>query len=78
MTRYFISKLLASQAAKALKNAHFRTVWGGDSAYTLNSRDYKGVMVVVISEGDRPIDGKQPSGKLLRTGRIQRYVCDGE
>lgn len=51
---------------------------GGGSAYTLNSRDYKGVMVVVISEGGRLIDGKQPSGKLLWTGRIQRYVCDGE
>lgn len=42
----------------------------GGAAYTLNSRDYKGVMVVVISKGDRPIDGEQPSRELLRTGRI--------
>ena len=32
-----------------------------DSAYTLNSRDYKGVMLVVISECDR-----QPDGKWIR------------
>lgn len=37
------------------------------TAYTLNSRDYKGVMVVVISEGDGAVDGKQPSGVILRT-----------
>ena len=51
---------------------------GGGTAYTLNSRDYKGVMLVVISEGNRLIDGEQPSGKLLRTGCVQRHVCDGE
>ena len=44
---------------------------GGGAAYTLNSRDYKGVMIVVLSENNRPTDGKQPSGQLLRTGRIQ-------
>ena len=44
---------------------------GGGTAYTLNSRDYKGVMLVVISESDRPVDGEQSSGELLRTGRIQ-------
>lgn len=43
---------------------------GGGIAYTMESRDYKGVMVVVISKGDRPIDGKQPSRVILRTGRI--------
>ena len=51
---------------------------GGGAAYTLNCRDYKGVMLVVISECDWPTDGEQPSGELLRTGRIQRHVCDGE
>lgn len=51
---------------------------GGGTAYTVNSRDYKGVMLVVISESDRPTDGEQPSGELLRTGCVQRYVRDGE
>lgn len=50
----------------------------GGAAYTLNSRDYKGVMIVVISESDRSADGKQSSGELLRSGCIQRYVGDGE
>lgn len=45
-------------------------------AYTLNSRDYKGVMIVVLSESDRPSDGEQSSRELLRTGRLQRYVGD--
>ena len=44
---------------------------GGGAMYTLNSRDYKGVMIVVLSEDNRPTDGEQPSGQLLRTGRIQ-------
>lgn len=44
---------------------------GGGTAYTMNSRDYKGVMIVVLSESDRAADGKQSSGELLRTGRIQ-------
>ena len=43
----------------------------GGAMYTLNSRDYKGVMIVVLSEDNRPTDGEQPSGQLLRTGRIQ-------
>ena len=51
---------------------------GGGTAYTMNSRDYKGVMIVVLSESDRKSDGKQPSGKLLRAGCIRRHVCDGE
>lgn len=51
---------------------------GGGTAYTLNSRDYKGVMVIVISESDRPLDGEQPSWELLRTGCIQRHVRNGE
>ena len=51
---------------------------GGGTAYTQNSRDYKGVMVVVLSENNRSADGELPSGELLRTGCVQRYVCDGE
>lgn len=47
-----------------------------DIAYTLNSRDYKGVMIVVLSESDRASDGEQSSRELLRTGRLQRYVGD--
>ena len=39
-------------------------------AYTQNSRDYKGVMIVVLSESDRPSDGEQSSRELLRTRRI--------
>ena len=50
----------------------------GGVAYTVNSRDYKGVMIVVLSEQDRSADGEQPSRQLLRTGCVQRYVCDGE
>lgn len=42
----------------------------GGTAYTLNSRDYKGVMIVVLSETDRTVDGEQSSGQLLRTGRL--------
>ena len=51
---------------------------GGGTAYTLSSRDFKGVMVVVISKGNRESNGELPSRELLRTGRIQRYVCSGE
>ena len=51
---------------------------GAGAMYTVNSRDYKGVMIVVLSEDYRSADGEQPSGQLLRTGCIQRYVCDGE
>ena len=50
----------------------------GGVAYTLNSRDYKGVMIVVLSENDRFTDGKQPSGELLRSGCLQQYAGDGE
>ena len=51
---------------------------GGGVAYTVNSRDYKGVMVVVLSGEDGSADGKQSSGQLLRTGCVQRYVRDGK
>lgn len=44
----------------------------GGCMYTLNSRDYKGVMIVVLSKSDGPSDGEQSSGELLRTGCIQR------
>lgn len=50
----------------------------GGCAYTMNNRDHKGVMIVVLSECDRVADGEQPSGKLLRTGCIQRYADNGE
>lgn len=33
---------------------------GGEIAFTQNSRDYKGVMVVVISEDNRSADGEYP------------------
>ena len=46
----------------------------GGVAYTLNSRDYKGEMVVVISEDNRINNGEQSSGQLLRSGCVQRYV----
>ena len=51
---------------------------GGGTAYTLSSRDHKGVMCVVLSTSDRKSNGELPSRELLRTGRIQRYVCSGE
>lgn len=31
-----------------------------------------------VSESDREPDGELTSGELLRTGCLQRYVCDGE
>ena len=34
----------------------------GGVAYTLNSRDYKGVMVIVLSTDNRSANGKQPPG----------------
>lgn len=51
---------------------------GGGTAYTMNSRDYKGVMVVVISKDNRSADGEHSSGELQRSGRVQRYVRNGE
>lgn len=50
----------------------------GGIAYTLNSRDYKGVMLVVVSKDNGNADGEQSSGKLLRTGCVQRHVGDGK
>lgn len=50
----------------------------GGVAYGINSKDYKGAMIIVISEEDRCVNGKQPSGKLLRTGCIQRHADNGE
>ena len=31
-----------------------------------------------IPKGNRESNGELPSRELLRTGRIQRYVCSGE
>ena len=50
----------------------------GGVAFTLNQRDYKGVIAVVLSESDRLSDGEFSSRKLLRTGCVQRDVGDGE
>lgn len=47
-------------------------------AYTINQRDYKGVMIIVVSEDNGIVDGEQPSRELLRTGRLQQYVGHGE
>lgn len=60
---------------------------GGGIATTLDSSYYKGQgirqgiereYIIVISESDRLIDGEQSSRKLLRAGRIQRHVRNGE
>lgn len=48
----------------------------GGVAFTLNSRDYKGVMIVVVSEDNRNIESGRTSGELQRTGCLQRYVGD--
>lgn len=50
----------------------------GGCSFTLNSRDYKGVMTVVISKDNRIADGEYPSRELLRSGCIQRYAHNGE
>ena len=49
---------------------------GAGAAFTVMGRDFKGVMIVVLSNSDRTFDGEQSSGELLRTGCIQRYVRD--
>ena len=36
----------------------------GEIAFTQNSRDYKGVMIVVVSKNNGTADGKQPSREL--------------
>ena len=46
--------------------------------FTMSRKDYKGAMIVVLSEDNRESDGEQPSGELLRTGCVQRHVRDGE
>ena len=40
---------------------------GGEIAFTIQSRDHKGEMVVVISEQDGDIEPGGASGKLQRT-----------
>lgn len=49
----------------------------GDIAYTMESRDYKGVMVVVISKDNGAVDGENVRG-ILRSGCIHGYVHNGE
>lgn len=51
---------------------------GGGISFTLRSRDYKGVMAVVLSNSNRSLNGEQSSRELLRSGRIQRNAGDGE
>ena len=50
----------------------------GGVCYTLNSRDYKGVMIIVISGDNGKPDGKLSSRELLRSGCVQRYVDNGD
>ena len=50
---------------------------GDGVASTLLSRDYKGVMVVVISKSDGSIDGEWLQQVGNARGR-KRYVCSGE
>ena len=45
----------------------------GETAYTMRSRDYKGVMAVVISTEDRTANGKDVRG-ILRSRCIHGYV----
>ena len=45
----------------------------GGIAYTMESRDYKGVMVVVISKEDRFFDGEDVR-RVLRSRCIHGYV----
>ena len=42
-------------------------IGGGEIAFTIQSRDHKGEMVVVISEQDGNIEPGGASGKLQRT-----------
>ena len=49
--------------------------WGGQlPIMILTDRNNKNE----LPECDRPVDGKQPSGQLLRTGCVQQYVGGGE
>lgn len=61
--------------------SHYGNGWSqGGAMYTLNSVEVHGVAYKVtsndLSENDRSINGEQPSGELLRTGCLQRYVGD--
>lgn len=63
---------------------HNVLITGGVSMTLLSGRtDGHSVPVIMvkeddISEGDRTAHGEQPSGIVLRTGRIYGYACDGE
>lgn len=65
-----------------LTTGSFLKIGGGAVSETLMARDYKDPQCVVIEddipEEDRSDHGEQPSGQLLRTGCIQRYVDNGE
>ena len=50
-------------------------ITNSEVSFILNSRDYKGVMIVVSIE-DRNIESGRTSRKLQRTGCLQRYVGD--
>lgn len=50
---------------------------GGNTAYTQNSRDYKGVMIVVVSKCDRESDGKRIS-ETWNARSNERNVCCGK
>ena len=50
----------------------------GGVAFTLNSRDYKGVITVVISEDNRNIKSRSAPWFIQRTGCLQRDVGDHE
>lgn len=50
----------------------------GGVSFTLNSRDYKGVITVVVSENDRNTEPRSAPWFLQRTGCLQRDVGDGE
>ena len=48
------------------------------TAFSLRSRDYKGAMIIVISEDNGAVDGELSSGELLRSGCILRYADNGD
>lgn len=72
------------ETKKTLTEKRFFEWYEDDVSVTLRNRSgsYGGgseVLVIDdISEKDRNFDGKQPSGKLLRTGCIQRHADNGE
>ena len=49
----------------------------GDTAFTLRSRDYKGMIAIVLSESNRKPDSKRIQ-QIRNIGSVERYVCDAE